>query len=1021
MTVPLLFALIGGVILIGFLANLLFRLTRIPSVLLLVAIGVVMGPVTGWIRSDELITIAPFFGALALLVILFEGGLELEIGHVVRHAPRAAVLAVVVFGLSMASVAVAARYLAGLSWLTAFMLGAILGAISPAIALPVVSGLSVRDEVKTIVKLEAAIGEVLLIVSVVLLIDSHATGAAGAMNWAWGFGKSLFVALVVASVAGVLWSRLIGWIGREPLAYMLTLGMLCLLYFAVEELGGSPAIAALLFGLMLANMQAVAGHIGPRFRELFGVDIREEQFVLNQFMVNITSELSFLIRTFFFVYLGLLLDFSTLSWTVTAWAAVMFVLLLASRRAGLEVFKRGGGACSPAELQTIMALQPRGLATAVVAFMPLQAGVAGTELFPLYAFLLIILSNLYMTAGIVFAERRLKQTAGDVVTTLDGPPIGEIAVVATKAPPDLERAAGGAADKGAAAEWPVPRPVLRFSPATDFADEPTPATFTDWMARFFGLRLEDRETEFVEMIRASYLSDTLFWVQAILGAAICALGLILDQTVIIVGAALIVPIARPVIGTGLALASGDIYLLVKLGAKLFGFGIVAVMISLGLLELLPFGATTAEIAARTRPTILDFLVAFLGGMSGAALASFRSRVFHYLPGAVIAITLLPPLCVMGFGVGEGLGSQALKGGGLQFTANIFAAVLGASIIVMLVGIPRAAQAESIRRWKEQELARPLVQAIFGRLKLQAVIGRTGSVRARLIVVGIFLLSILIPLQSALNQLTLEFRTRQAIARAQSVFEIAGRSAVLNSSFALRDEVVQVRLQVATNELFVLEDIRRFEERVVDQLGRPARLDLVQTLSEVGQADTIRSMLLARSPSVPPVPRTLSESLQETGALAERVIAGLPLPDTLRVVTARGTLGVSSGPAIELVYLADRELGEDAQIVIASLLAERTSVGQDRIRLRWVPAVVSLALSRTGRVAAGAEADLKALTAVLAEFPELAISIDLPSGLSDRAAEAAQRQIVELLGDTAVNATVTREGPSKSVAVIRLSR
>ena len=84
MTVPLLFALIGSVILVGFLANLLFRLTKIPSVLVLVAVGVVLGPVTGWIRDDSLLTIAPFFGAVALLVILFEGGLELDVAHVVR-------------------------------------------------------------------------------------------------------------------------------------------------------------------------------------------------------------------------------------------------------------------------------------------------------------------------------------------------------------------------------------------------------------------------------------------------------------------------------------------------------------------------------------------------------------------------------------------------------------------------------------------------------------------------------------------------------------------------------------------------------------------------------------------------------------------------------------------------------------------------------------------------------------------------------------------------------------------------
>ena len=91
MTVPVLFALVGLIILVGFLANLLFRITKIPSVLVLIAIGVVLGPVTGWIQHDSLLSIAPYFGAVALLVILFEGGLELEIDHVVRHAPRTAI------------------------------------------------------------------------------------------------------------------------------------------------------------------------------------------------------------------------------------------------------------------------------------------------------------------------------------------------------------------------------------------------------------------------------------------------------------------------------------------------------------------------------------------------------------------------------------------------------------------------------------------------------------------------------------------------------------------------------------------------------------------------------------------------------------------------------------------------------------------------------------------------------------------------------------------------------------------
>jgi cell volume regulation protein A len=1018
MTVPVLFALVGTVILLGFLGNLLFRLTKIPSVLLLIAIGVVLGPVTGWIRHDALLDIAPYFGAVALLVILFEGGLELDIAHVVRHAPRTAVLATVVFGVSMAVVAVVAHVFLGFSVNTALMLGAVLGATSPAICMPVVSGLSVRNDVKTVIKLESAMGEVLLIVSVVLLIQSHATGAADASGWVWGFARSWLVALLVSSVAGVLWSRLVGWLGREPLSYMLTLGMVCLLYFAVEELGGSPAIAVLLFGMILANMQSIAGRFGPRFSDLFGIDIREEQFVLGQFVVNITAELSFLVRTFFFVYLGMLLDFSALSWSLGAWIVALFGLLLAGRRLGVALFRRGGGTFSGTELQVIMALQPRGLATAVVAFMPMQAGIPGTSLFPLYAFVVIVLSNLYMTGGILFAERRLRLIDAEPPSAPE-PPVAVPEIAWAPSDREVLEAAEAAPPVG------QPEPEVRrsplFSPARDFEDEPTPTSLVDWMARFFGLRLEDREAEYAEMIRASYVSEPLFWVQAVLGAAICALGLILGQVAIVIGGALIVPLVRPVIATGLALASGDVYLLAKLVAKLLGFSLVTVALSAVLIDLLPFAVTAAEIVARTRPTILDFLVALCGGMSGAALISLRRRAFDYLPGAVIAITLLPPLCVMGFGLGSSLGGPVFRGAALQFTANLFAAVLGAGVILVLVGIPKAAQSASVRQWKEEALAAPLARTVFGRLRLQHLIGRTGSVRARIIVVGIFLLALVIPLQFALNQLTSEFRTRQAITRAQAMFNVVDRSAVVSSSFTSSDEAVSVRLQVATNELFAAEDIARFEARVSDLAGKRARLDLVQTIADVGNAGTIRRLLSTRyeTPAEAPA-QSVSESLQDVGGAVSTILGALPLPDSLRIVTVRGGLGAAAAPALDIVYLAERELSDDARAMLVRLLAAETGVGADRIGLRWVRSSWPVRVSRSGQILRGDAEALDAVRAMLTEYPALRVALEVPPGMPQGAAESARQQVRRAIGADDLQTAVAPPEADPSIVTLRVS-
>jgi cell volume regulation protein A len=1010
-TVPLLFALLGTVILVGFLANLLFKLTKIPSVLVLIAIGVVLGPATGWIQHDALLTIAPFFGAVALLVILFEGGLELDIAHVVRHAPRTALFTATVFALSMGAVAGVAYLALGLPASLSLMLGAVLGATSPAICMPVVSVLSIREDVKTVIKLESAMGEVLLIVSVVLLIQGHEVGHTGATSWIWGFARSLLVALVVATIAGVLWSRLVGWLGREPLSYMLTLGVTCLLYFVVEEFGGSPAIAVLLFGLLLANMQFIAGRVGPRLRELFGIHVKDDQFVLGEFMVNITAELSFLVRTFFFVYLGLLLDFSALSASRAASIAVMFGLLLVSRGVGMSIFRRSGASFSAGEWQAIMALQPRGLATAVVAFMPLQAGIDEAAQFPLFAFAVIVLSNLFMTGGILFAERRLRLDAER----------GEADAALSTAPP-TESARDATTDEEPAAASPAaPRRHPLFSPARDFEDEPTPTNLTDWMARVSGVRLADREAAYADLLRASFLSEPLFWVQSLLGASICALGLILGQTTVVIGGALIVPAARPVLTTGLALATGDLYLLVKLAVKLVGFSVVTVIVSTSLVSLVPLADVLNDLVIRTRPTILDFLVSLFGGMSAAAIvARRRGPAIQYLPGAVVGLTLVPALCVVGFALTDAVSAGVLRQATLQFIANMVAAILGAALVLLTLGVHRAAQSPLIRQWKAEELSTPLASAMFRRLGVEEAIGGTGSVRARVVVIALFLLLLLTPLQLAFNQVRSELRARQAVARALNTFNVPNRSAIIGSTIALTDDRVDVRLQVATSALFSAEERARFEQRIYQETGRRARVDLVQTVADVGDAGTLRQLLeLDQSRRLEPLP-TVRSSLQEAEGLLSRVLRDATLPGGARIVSVRTSLGNVRGPGLELVYLSDRDLDPDAQALLAQLLSVQTQIPLDRITLAWLPATHALRIARGALDAEAAAALGDVRMRVLPQLAELAVTVTVTQNLSRAEADAVARRIQEDLGLSEMPAVVTDPAMDRRTAVLRIA-
>ncbi|MFZ1729154.1 MAG: cation:proton antiporter [Bacteroidota bacterium] len=1029
MNVPIFFALMGGIILLGFLANLLFKVTKIPSVLLLMGIGVFLGPVTGWLASDALLRFAPYFGTMALLIILFEGGLELDIRTVVKQAPRAAALAIGVFAVSVLLIMAFAVFVMEMSTLNALILAAVLGATSPAICIPVVSGLSVRDEIKTIIKLESALGDVLLIVSVLLLVDFHVSGTQGVGTVIMSFITSFGVALIIATITGALWSRLMGWIGKEPLAYMLTLGFVFLLYFMVEELHGSAAIAVLMFGLILENMQVIADRIGPRVRQFFGIDIKSEKYILNEFIKNITEEISFLLRTFFFVYLGMLLDFGTLTWTIGLFILGMALLLLIGRRLMMVGFRRIGRDFSEGELQAIMAMLPRGLATAVMALLPFQsAHIPGTELFPMFAFGVIVLTNLYMTGSVMFAERRLKSErlqaleplpvgyAGMANSEVVLPPSAEKqmdsengdALSAAKKEKEAEAAKDFAAREGASSDssqhraassqpdghYPSFEEAL-FPSYEDHSDEPPPQTFTEWMARMFGIHSGDRERGYLEAYRSAHITEPLFWVQVILAAGITTLGLILNQSAIIIGGCLIMPIMYPVLAAGLSLASGDLYLLIRIFFKValtvFVVGLIAAVLS----DFLPFSEVTSEIAARIRPTVIDFLVALFAGMAGAATLSRKNRFVQFLPAAIISITLLPPIAVMGFGIANGGSPDIVRGGALLFTANFFANILGAMVVFLLVGMPRAAGLEAVRQWKEKELAHPVISFVFEKLRLSQVVGRTGSVRARFIVIALFLLILMIPLQTALNQLTLELRARQAISDISKTFDIQYRSSLINSSSRINENQIEVKLQVATNSFFTSADIARFEERVTDRTGVPTRLDLVQSLSDIGKGSTV-SDLLAPSSSVSNFgPRTFSEAIADLRFQAQSILRSMPLSSRLEIVSMNAELTLDTlSPAINFIYLSDMALSEDARDILSTLIAGRLSLPAATLQFNWFSDHYAFDVASRKEFSAADLVRLRNLNNMLMRYPQLALTLNFPA--KEQKAYRFDSQFAELL-------------------------
>ena len=106
MSAALVLGLVGGLLVVAFLANRVFGLTRIPDVLVLMMLGVLLGPVLGLVQAASLAKTTNLLGTLAIILVLFEGGLELNLRDTLKHFPGSFLLATLAYIFSTALVAV---------------------------------------------------------------------------------------------------------------------------------------------------------------------------------------------------------------------------------------------------------------------------------------------------------------------------------------------------------------------------------------------------------------------------------------------------------------------------------------------------------------------------------------------------------------------------------------------------------------------------------------------------------------------------------------------------------------------------------------------------------------------------------------------------------------------------------------------------------------------------------------------------------------------------------------------------
>jgi cell volume regulation protein A len=397
MEVSLLFMIAGVIIMTGFFGIFFFDKTKIPDVLLLLGAGLLLGPVLGLIDPRSLGNLTEYFGSLALIIILFEGGMDMDLDRLISEFGAASFLVVVSFVLSMAGIAAFLHFIRGWEIMLSLLLGAILGCTSAAIVIPIISRMEIKEEIKTIVSVESALSDVLAVVLTITLIEVITLGTTGIRTPFRAVANSFSTAFIGGGLAGIFWLKVLNYCRDRKYSYMFTLAAVLVTFGAVRFLGGSGEIAVLIFGIILGN-----SHSFTRVLKISNDSLIESTIKFFH------GEMTFFVRTFFFVYMGMIITFKQLdlSFFLICLSILLIIVVMRYMSVGLTavVFKEK----KPDRL-IMMSMLPRGLASAVLAIMPASLNIRGSENFVDITFAIIILTNVIMTLGVYSFDKAMKK------------------------------------------------------------------------------------------------------------------------------------------------------------------------------------------------------------------------------------------------------------------------------------------------------------------------------------------------------------------------------------------------------------------------------------------------------------------------------------------------------------------------------------------------------------------------------------------------------------------------------------
>lgn len=395
MITPLLIIFIGFLIFFGHYLAELFDRTRIPDVVGLLLVGMLLGPVFHLIDPASFGQAGSVFTNIVLVFILFESGLEVRFEQLKSSLRGTFTLTTLNFVVTTMLVAAMAQLFADFDFLSSVILGSILGGTSSAVVTTLARKVDIQEQTSTTLVMESAFSDVYTLAIPISLISFY-TGSSFSLGGMFG---QIFLSLVLAVLAGIgsgyVWSILLNKIPTLLKTRFSTPAFVFIVYGLVELLNFSGPIAVLFFSITLGNVNLLRPRLLYRHLPSRHVELTTDE-------KGFFAEMVFLLRTFFFVYVGMSIVLND-AYLIGLGVGITLLLFLVR----IPVVLASADNKTPLFDTAFMSIMiPKGLGAAVLATLPAQRGLPTGPAIQTITFAVIFFTTIFCTLLFFVLEKR---------------------------------------------------------------------------------------------------------------------------------------------------------------------------------------------------------------------------------------------------------------------------------------------------------------------------------------------------------------------------------------------------------------------------------------------------------------------------------------------------------------------------------------------------------------------------------------------------------------------------------------